>query len=115
MGLRPVSRNHQVVAEAVRVPHPEEFVDRAVERFSPHAGTTGVGISAHRDTVRNHGRSQDAELTRQGVGYALRDQDVRAEGKVRSMLLQRADGNDETLIDVEVRLHLCPRQVIEGE
>jgi hypothetical protein len=55
----------------------------------------------------------DAKPGRQGAGSTFRDERVRTQGKVGSVMIESSHGQDEPGIALEVQTNFGPRQVVQ--
>jgi hypothetical protein len=116
MWLMAVRRDDDEFTDAVFLPGGEELVDGAVKCFLAQGSGTGVlSFGGYIDAIVHGGCAQHAELSGEIDSDASSDEHVAAERQVRAVLLEGADGYDQTRIAPEMRRGVYPAQLVEAQ
>jgi hypothetical protein len=115
MGLVAVGGDHHHLGDAVVLPARQQLVDGAVQRLAPQGGRpreAPAWVSRH--AVGEGGHAQDPDVVGRAAGDRLREERVGSERQMRTVLLERADREEEARVACEQPPGLLPGEVVEG-
>jgi hypothetical protein len=114
MGLEAMGRDEHEVIEALVLPVRQQLVDRPVERLATDSGASREGTPAEGHSVRERRREEDSQRSRDLARHATRDEEIGPQRKMRPVLLESSDGNDQAAIASKRLFDLRPRHLFEG-
>ncbi len=116
MGLVAVCSEEDELGDALDFPGGEDLVEHAVERFLGEGGSAGItSLGAYIDAVVHGWCAEHLLLLRQVDREFACDEYICTERQMWTVLLERADWNDQAWVAREVRGDIDPAQLIESE
>ncbi len=116
VGFVTLGRDDYDFVDAVVVPTGEEFIYGTMEGLPAQRAGTGIRRPVRLRKAIMEGRSHhQLQATGKIQSHALGDERIRAEGQMWSVMVERADGKDQTWISRQQVADLGPGKVVQPQ